>query len=217
MSATPLSPAIAVVKASGSNPEQLVSISSAIVASMTGNAAYTTPSPSLASITAKTASLSAAVAATNAAKTAWKGAANAQSILKKELNVMLQNLRNYVQDTSAGDGPTIQTAGMQVKSEPTPKSVPVQVTALEIVPAGNGRLNLRWKKVTGAVSYRIQMSTVAGGLTGYSDIKISTNSRENLLDSTNGISAGEGYWFRIIAVNSKGDGAASDPTQVFVG
>jgi hypothetical protein len=86
------------------------------------------------------------------------------------------------------------------EAPPPPNGAPKAVTGLVAKAAGNSQVNLSWKPVTGATSYRLYRSAQSGyqpevasvsGITGtsYSDI---------------GLNAGTTYHYKVVAVNASG-------------
>ena len=98
----------------------LVTYAHSVVEGMTGNAAFPTPSPALATVTTAITELQ---TAETAALARTKGAAAIRNTKKASLITLLQSLRMYVQsiaDQNGEQGPAIiQSAGMSVKKTGT--------------------------------------------------------------------------------------------------
>jgi len=97
----------------------LITYASGVVAGMTGNPSFPTPSPALATVTAAIADLQ---NAETAALARTKGAAATRNAKRAVLVTLLQSLRMYVQsiaDQNAENAPAIiQSAGIGVKKTP---------------------------------------------------------------------------------------------------
>jgi len=90
---------------------ELVVDSETILAAMTGNPAFATPSPALADIVA---ARNAYVASVSAAKDS-KVAVSVRKQQRAALVALLRKLAHYVQATSAGDGPTMKGSGFPLQ------------------------------------------------------------------------------------------------------
>jgi hypothetical protein len=134
----------------------LVTYAHSVVEGMTGNAAFPTPSPALATVTAAITELQ---TAETAALARTKGAAAIRNTKKAALITLLQSLRMYVQsiaDQNGEQGPAIiQSAGMSVKKTGTR---PPRVFAA-LAGANSGTVKLVAPSAGHRVSYEWQYST----------------------------------------------------------
>ena len=197
-----------VLKISGLTAPETILRARQIVTSMTGNANFTTPSPSLASITS----------AANASESAYEAALDGGHTLKYVAKLKLKTLTNglvllaaYVDNVSQGDDAKILSSGMYVRAAKTPSPIPDQVIDLG---ATSGRLagevSLRWKKVNKAKTYRVEMS--ADAVNNWTQQGLFTKAKCTLT----GLNSGDLIWFRVFAIGAAGEGAASDPAQARV-
>ncbi len=90
-----------------------------IVNKLTGNAAFTTPTPSLADITAKVAAVRTKRIARDTAKASAKQLTTELKDLTKELRDAMDMLGSYVARTATTEA-EVQSAGMDVKADATP-------------------------------------------------------------------------------------------------
>ena len=131
----------------------LVSVAKAVVLSMTGNAAFPTPQPTLAAINAAIADLETAEAT---AKSGIKGAVATRNQKRKVLLTLLEQLRAYVQtvaDADAERAPAlIQSAAMNVqKVTPRAKRVfaikqsTVSGAVTLVAPSAGHRASYEWE------------------------------------------------------------------------
>jgi hypothetical protein len=159
--------------------QQLIAYARAIVAAMTGNAAFPTPAPTLAAVTA---AIDALANAETTALTRAKGAAAVRNEKLTALVALLKQLVRYVQnvaDVSAENGTSIiESAGMSVKKAAVRKprvfgaaTGPVSGSAKLVAPSSGSRASYEWQSsVDGGKTWvtapaTMQASTVVEGLT----------------------------------------------------
>jgi hypothetical protein len=133
--------------------QQLIAYARAIVAAMTGNAAFPTPAPTLAAVTA---AIDALANAETTALTRAKGAAAVRNEKLTALVALLRQLVRYVQnvaDVSAENGTSIiESAGMSVKKAAVRKprvfgaaTGPVSGSAKLVAPSSGQRASYEWQ------------------------------------------------------------------------
>ena len=199
----------------GLSPDGIVSLANQIKTAMTGNANFTTPNPTLASVGTLITTATTKVAAQKAAQAAAKQATDDRDAAIDALSVALTSLSLYVENTSGGDSVKIESAGMSVKAPAAPVGALDQVQNLSITAGDNaGRLDLSWDPVRGSKSYEIQSSTDPNVLTGWTLIDSCSGSKITLT----GLTSGQRSWFRVRAKAPKkvNDGAWSDPAAKIV-
>ena len=179
-----------------------------IVTHLTGNAAFTTPNPTLASVqthidTANT-KFSAAVAAVTAARMAIQEKRAALLVVENDI----QLLALYVGNVADGDEAKILSAGFDVRAPATPVGIPDAPIGLSTNP-GNfpGQLTASWGGVAGAVIYEIQTSNDPNVTTSWATRGTST--RTNTV--VENLPTGGQCWVRVRAISSAGPGPYSDP------
>lgn len=191
----------------------VIQLATNIKTAMTGNAAFTTPTPSLTSIgTAITTAQTALTTALNA-QVAAKSATATKDAAITALKTALTQLATYVGLTANGSETTILSSGMAVQSAKTPSAVPDQVTDLSITTGdNNGELDLQWDTVSGAKSYEVQLSPDPMTSTSFVSQPSVTKSRAAII----GLTSGAKMWARVRAVSAGGQGAWSDPATKIV-
>jgi len=176
-----------------------------IVTKMTGNAAYVSPDPALADITASALALETAYNKSVEARIAAVEATGIQNNAERSFDLKLTSLSNYVQNKSEGDATLILSAGMPVRDSSTAVG---ELPAPQNLSATDGDLDeeidLAWNRVRGAASYLIQRSE---DLVAWAGDKVSTKS----LLTYPGCETGKKFWFRVAAVGAAGQGPWSDP------
>ncbi|NNV54942.1 fibronectin type III domain-containing protein [Limnovirga soli] len=180
-----------------------------IVTLMTGNAAFTTPNPALATVTT----------AANELETAFNDAADGgrtktaiRDSKEAELDALMAQLSAYVQEISEGDALIILSSGMEVRAEKTPPQDLPAPQGLEAITGDNeGEIVLRWKRVDKSKAYLFQKS--ADGATGWENI-ITTSTKAKALLS--GLPTATKMWFRVCAVGSRGNSPWSDACRGLV-
>jgi hypothetical protein len=180
-----------------------------IVAALTGNASFATPSPSLANITAATNDLSTAYSDAQAARQAAKEKTSAQNQKEDALDQLLTQLAAYVESVAGNSEQLILSAGMDMRAAAIPTTDrPGQPQALTPT-AGDrdGEIDLSWDTVIGAKSYVIDKSADPVTATSWSHAGVSTKSNF----TAQVLISGARYWFRVAAVNNNGQSGWSDP------
>ena len=188
----------------------VVEKSESIVTAMTGNTNFTTPSPSLATITAKT----------NALGTAFQNAINGGKNLKalvriarKDLLLSLALLMAYVQNESGGDETKILSSGFGVKRPGTPVGVLSPPQNVRVAYNGNsGEVVVRWNGVAKRRSYIVQMSIDPIGVDTWENVPEGETGKISF--TVTGLTPGKIYWFRVITYSTGGFSAPSDPAQI---
>jgi len=178
-----------------------------IVIATTGNANYTDPVPSLASITTSVNLLEADDLAAKDGPASAMTARNLQN--KSHLGVMNQFV-TYVEVASGGDQVKIETTTLAVKALPGASVAMGKVTGVKgKVGSFAGQSDLSWKKMVGANFYQVQRS--ADGTTLWADQgEAVTKARTTI----NGMVSESGSFFRVAAGNTLGIGSWSDPIRV---
>ena len=95
-----------------------VTKSNAIVEQMTGNPNFTNPNPSLADFSAKISEMQSAKVQSDVIKKQYHKQVSLQRKIEKELDLMIQQLASYVNNTSAGDSKKILSSGFDVAAKP---------------------------------------------------------------------------------------------------
>ena len=190
---------------------QKIQFARQIVIDMTGNANFTTPAPSLASITTAATALETAYNAAQTARQVAKSLTSAQQVKDAALDFLLTQEANYVQNTSNGDRTKIESSGFGVRNTPAPIGPLAMVTDLAVAPSQNeGSADLKWKPVHGAKSYLIERAPDATTL-AWNGIAAPTKARA----SVNTMTPGQKYWFRVAGVGAAGPGPWSEEVAMF--
>ena len=175
-----------------------------VVTKMTGNANFTTPSPTLATITANINALEAAY--TNA----LDGGKSLKALVRVKKQTLLDSMRllgNYVQNAAGGDETKILSSGFAVKKAAVKNNeLPDAPVGLLVKSSVAGSLDIKWAPVAGALVYELQATTVADATTGWVHIGNSSSTKFTY----SGLVAGTKYWIRVAAINKNGQSAYSD-------
>lgn len=171
-----------------------------IVTQMTGNANYTTPAPTLASITAKANALEAALGAQATAQQAAKTATTNLETKEGEADAAVNSLSNYVWETSGGDEAKIQGAGMTLRAPKTPTtSLPAPQGLAVTAGDEEGTLDATWDPVPKSKGYEVQTSPDPVTGTSWEYAETSTASKTSLT----GLPSGSKIWVRVRALGPK--------------
>ncbi|HEY6166997.1 MAG TPA: fibronectin type III domain-containing protein [Verrucomicrobiae bacterium] len=187
--------------------DEILELTQTIITSMTGNANFGTPNPSLATLaTARTDAMNKKLAA-DAARATAEMKTTEKDVAIATLITLLTQEGDYVQNTTGGNQTKIESAGMATRAPRTPVGLLPAPTNLLVTDGGTeGKLELKWKANTKAKSYKIQMCT--GNAPGnWVDLNTSTRAAY----SAAGLASGTKYWFRVAAVTAAGTGGWSDP------
>ena len=199
----------------GMTPDEILSLTNQIITAMTGNANFTTPSPTLASINTALTTATNKVAAQKAAQQAAKQTTDDRDAAITALVTLVTSLSDYVANVTQGNRVKIESAGMSVKASAAPIGPLPQVQNLSIT-AGDaeGRLDLQWDPVRGTKNYQVQMSTDPNDATKWKLMESCSGSKLSLT----GLTSGQKVWFRVRAKAPKAvnDGAWSDPSTKIV-
>jgi hypothetical protein len=185
----------------------IITYAQSIIAAMTGNTRFPSPSPTLAVVSAAIAALQ---QSESSALARTKGAVTARNDRKAARVALLQQLRTYVQTVADADAENsaaiIQSAGFAVKKTPVRKP----------------RV---FDAVQGAVSGAVKLVTRSAGPRSAYDWQYSTDGGKTwmLLPSTvqakttvTGLAAGTTVQFRFRAVTKSGESDWSQPVSLLV-
>ena len=171
-----------------------------VVTQMTGTANFTTPAPTLASITTKANNLESAF---NAQQTAQQAAMTATTNLGTSENAAdaaMNSLANYVEETSGGDAAKIQSAGMSTRAPKTPTTSLAAPQNLAVSAGDNdGELDSQWDPVAKAKNYEVQVSDDPPTSGSWTYAKSTTKSKTTLT----GLTSGAKKWVRVRALGPK--------------
>ena len=184
---------------------QLVDKSAYVEEKMTGNPNFTTPTPSIPSITAARTALSVALRAA-------ESGAHADIVAKNNAHValrtLLSDLVRYVNSASAGDEDKAVSSGFELAKRPEPVdrlNPPAFVKAL--VSSYIGSVDLRWHGVHGARMYQVYMTAGDPSLeTGWELVGVSSRTKHTVGE----LDPGKFYNFRVTALGRVGEGPASE-------
>jgi len=182
-----------------------------IVAALTGNASFPTPSPALANITSAANELKTASDDVLVVRQSGKEKTAVQNQKEDALNQLLTQCAAYVESVAGNNEQLILSAGLDMRaaavSNTDPPNQPQALTAT----AGDhdGEIDLSWDTVGGAKSYVVEKSGDPVTPTTWSHAGVSTRSNY----TADGLTSGTRYWFRVAAVNSNGQSGWSDPAM----
>lgn len=192
----------------GKTPLQKVQKTGDLVTATTGNANFPTPTPSLATMTAKADALSAAFSERETAKQTLDMKQTALETAEADLDAALVSFAAYVEAASGGDQAKILSSGLAVKGQSAPIGPLPQVEGLDSTTGdAEGRVNLRWSPVKGAKTYEVQTCPDPITAAGWKAAGLSTKASLVI----EGLPSGSRCWFRVRAIGSAGPGPWSDP------
>lgn len=199
--------AIAVLKLTGKRVLDVVDKIRIVISMMTGNAAYTTPVPTLLSLTTQTDEL----------ETRYQAAINGGKDKKLLVQLALRALKSsvvtltgYVQSASEGDEEKILSAGFDVKRPRTPVGILSPPTGVRSA-FGNhaGEIIVRFGGVKGKLVYKVQINDTPGDETKWVDYLYTGKNRF----VAQGLITDKWYSFRIATLSAQGLGGWSDSTS----
>ncbi len=176
------------------------------VTMMTGNPAFATPNPSLASVTAAADKLEAADDTYNftRSKLALTDRGNAFADLKN----LYRDLGAYVQVASEGKKEVIESAGMDVVRRPEPPALPpAPLNVMATATIYHGEVLVRWGASKGRRIYKLYQTEGDPSLETGWELIAETGKNRMLVK---GLERFKTYSFRVVAVGAAGESPASD-------
>ena len=194
--------------------DETMALANTVKTALTGNANFTTPTPSLATFGTQLTTASTKIAAYNslvAAATAGLADRDAGVAVVK---ASLTQLCDYVQSASGGDAVKIESAGMSVRADRTPVTM-TQVLNLAVSEGDNpASLDAMWKPVAGVRSYECQVNSSDPNVEANWSFKQSTSKSSVTLT---GLTSGTKVWVRVRAIGGNDNaGPYSDPATKVV-
>ncbi|MBZ0207281.1 MAG: fibronectin type III domain-containing protein [Flavobacteriales bacterium] len=177
-----------------------------MVAMMTGNATYATPTPALADVSAASVVLEEAISAYQL--NPGPGEVVDRDVAFDALKSLVTDLGGYVQSASNGDITLIKSAGCVVRKSPEPVGMmpkPKNVTA-QNSPL-RGRIEVRWGGVRGRSVYELEFCL--GDPTVEANWKLLALTSKNWYNA-DGLESDSEYYFRVKAIGAAGAGPLSD-------
>jgi len=172
---------------------------------LTGNPAFTTPVPTLASITAACNALDAANQAYDFTRSRLDKEARATGFAA--LKLMIKELGGYVTALSAADKDLILSAGFEVEKSRQPiGKLPAPVDVRADVTLYPGRIDVRWTGVKGRTTYELWMSE--GDPNDEKSWKLLAITSKVRFSAT-GLTSLKTYSFRVVARGAAGASPAS--------
>ena len=185
---------------------ELLTFSQQHIAAMTGNANYTTPSPTAAAFLTLYNNFEGALDTAVLAATTAKEKTTLKDVARVALETGLNQRGNYVELTSAGDEAKILTSNFPVREPATPiGALPAPVDFLATMGDMFGEIDLVWSAVHGAKSYVVQHSLYLTPRV-WTQAVIVTGSKATV----GGCPSGQICAFRVAAVGAAGQGPWSD-------
>jgi hypothetical protein len=179
-----------------------------IVTAMTGNANFTTPNPSLATVTTKADAAAAAFSAREQTKLLLDEQQTDLETAEDDLEAVLTALMGYAEAATLGDAAKLQSGGFEIKGAPAPIGPMPQVLNLTASANGaEGVVTLKWKAVKGAASYEVQASPDPFTASSW----VAKDPVTKAVCTLAGLPSSTRCWFRVRAVATAGPGPYSDP------
>jgi hypothetical protein len=191
------------------DPNEVVELANQIITSMTGNANFATPNPTLAAVRTQKDATTASITGYDTAKEAASAALVTRDNNVTVLKNLLTQLGLYVENTSAGDAAKIESAGMSVRATSAPVGPMGQVMDLVLSPGDfEATLDAVWNPVRGALSYEVQISPDPPTPTSWAAKMTAGKSSATIEELTSGAR----MWVRVRAVGADNKpGPWSDP------
>lgn len=192
------------------NAMQLILKAQNIVATMTGNPTFATPSPTLAEVQDAIDELAQAAQEAESGSHFKVSVRNSKQV---DLENLLRDLAAYIQNLSKGDALTILSSGFEIvqRGNPVgPLGAPQDANSEATGVPGEGKV--MWKPVKHARGYIVEMTTGDPAQPGVAWTVIGYPTESKLI--TAGLTPGQVYWFRVKAWGTSGIGAPSDPTDM---
>jgi hypothetical protein len=164
-----------------------------VVQQMTGNSNFSTPDPTLASVTTLANQFEQAI---NDAEAGGSYDKSVRDSRKEELIDTMHNLSNYVLFTAKGDRLIAESSGFTIAKDRSPQPPIEKPEGLNLTDGLNaGELLLLFLRVVGARSYSYQISLDPTDETKW--LTLHGTVRKNLFT---GLESGKKYYVRVIAI-----------------
>ena len=189
----------------GLNAKGLIAKAEYVEGKMAGNLAFTTPNPSIASVTAAREALVLGVAKAESRATADIVVRNE---LASALRVLLVNLARYVNNVAEGDVDMAVSSGFDLAQVPEPSTSLEAPSKLE-VRAGSyeGSVELLWKVVEDARMYQVYINEAdPSDPSKWTLATVCSRAKTSVTK----LVPGKFYSFRVTALGRIGEGPASD-------
>jgi len=178
-----------------------------VVTGLTGNAAFSTPSPSVGDLTALRTSVVNKINEIEAANDQLAVLYAERDALELLVDNALLQEAGYVQGASGGDEVKILSTGFTVRGGRAPVGpLPAPSDLHSNYGAEEGSVECQWDRVRGAQAYFVECSSTANG--PWNQVYTGTSTHCTLT----GLIPGSQYWFRVRALGAAGLGPWSDPT-----
>ncbi|MGB6037345.1 MAG: fibronectin type III domain-containing protein, partial [Cryomorphaceae bacterium] len=192
------------------NTADLIFYCNGIESSMSSNAHFPNPAPTLAEITAKREELEELdIKSSDGDRIAIYN----RNTVADELKNMLRKLSLYVSFVADGDGNIILSSGFDIRKEPSPIATISRPAALKAQRSDHiGRVKLKWAPVKNAAYCRIEMTTTdpADEKAKWVIAESTTKSKVYIED----LIPGQYYWFRVKAFARLHESGYSDPAVI---
>lgn len=176
------------------NDAELAVRAQAIIAAMTGNTNFPTPSPSLADMTTALSEYSTAL---SAAKTGNRAQIALKRQKREALISLLHQLGDYVLFTSKRDRTMMVSSGFSIAKEAEPLPPLSKPENLQVLSGENaGELKIAISKVQGARAYQYQYTPDPLTIESKWESQLSTVTKNTFQD----LNSGSRYWCRVAAI-----------------
>lgn len=196
-----------VINASKLNPTEKVTRGQDIITKSTNNPQVPGNGPALAAFVAAQEALATAIAEEVAARSAVTAKMTARENAVAEWTAKLNILASFTESATEGNPEGMESAGFDVRASRTPpQQLPMPTRVMVIVNEKPGYSDLSWDPVYGSKSYVIQSTATPDDPESWRFAFSCTASKAQV----NGATAGMPHWYRVAAVNAKGQGAWSE-------
>jgi hypothetical protein len=187
---------------------EIAQMGQTIVDKMTGNPDVPNPPVPLAQLQADLTNAKQAIQETRDLFNAYKAALSKRDKLVAVLGNDLTAEAMYVETVSGGNKKVILGAGMRVRNDRAPVTMP-QVMNLRLQPSDNeGEVLARWKPIKGVRIYKVQIcKDIAAAPTNWEEKRPETKTKCAL---NHDLVSGQKVWVRVRAVGARNEGPWSD-------
>jgi hypothetical protein len=189
----------------------LVTLATAVIKGLTGNAELPNPTVDLTAFGKTVTTFSAAIAA------ALDGGKNAKAVRDKQRKLVIQDLKSlalYVENNCNDDPAILTTSGFSLKTPVKTAGQPVVAPTIKTLDYGanSGQITVTLKKVSGAKVYFLRYAAMTAGSPGtWTDVPVpSVNKKTMILGLTPGVT----YEFQTRSLGSVGYSDWSDSTTI---
>lgn len=195
--------------------QEVIDFGKTIVTSMTGNANFVSPEPKLNDLTTELNATQTKLNDVDLKKAQWQAAVSAKDAAIVLVKQMITSEGAYIQNISNGNETIIKSAGVQVKSDGSPRALPEKITDVKLTQGDDdGEVDIMWhslKRMVNTYSIRYTYGNI-----DTPDWNNAPQSPTKSKYTLTGLTSGNKIWIEVAGNNAAGKGGWSDTAVIYV-